>query len=126
MPLSFYYYFKRDERRHTNLRKLFAHNYHKRRSGLSLGDAAYASVAESATAHIDEACLQSCLVFVDGVLTPQLSRLAALPPGVSAGSLLSSGRSPCLLDVEPVVPDTQELPRDSFASDLLGALNLVR
>jgi len=91
----------------------------------------------SVTNSIDIACINSCLVFIDGKYSSALSSTSALSPehvdfiSMKASSdFLSKTVSDLvpLLNSEKVffhVPDQKESPRNSFASDVLTALNMA-
>lgn len=78
--------------------------------------------------YVDPRCVKSLLVFVDGKYCPQNSCVEGLPPEVTLapiGSLTAGTRS----DIAPnilFIADKGELSRNSFGSDGLAALNLVR
>jgi hypothetical protein len=84
----------------------------------------------SIQAYIDESCVKSCLVFVDGIMSPSLSKTSAIPKEVIACSIASLNAAQfeeieinSMLDY---IPDVKELPRNSYASDVITVLNSVR
>jgi hypothetical protein len=84
----------------------------------------------SIQAYIDESCVQSCLVFVDGIMSPSLSKTSAIPKEVIACSIASLNAAQ-FEDIEvnsmlDYIPDVKELPRNSYASDVITVLNSVR
>ena len=86
---------------------------------------------------MDDQCKQSCVVYVDDVYSPRLSRTSSIPADVIAGSILSlcadsgdnsESRRQLMEHVTSAIehiPDSKELPRNSFGSDVLTVLNLV-
>ncbi|KAJ1433807.1 hypothetical protein B484DRAFT_394345 [Ochromonadaceae sp. CCMP2298] len=116
--------FGKDEAwRHTNLRKLFAFSYEQPQQD-------YAQQLQLASLEplIDAQCLEACLVFIDGKFAPHLSRTAAIPQDIIAGPLSSlsadSTDLPAMqLLLNAPLPESGEFARNSFASDVLGALN---
>lgn len=120
------------------MRKLFAHAYERQPVALA-HDAAVAAAVDECR---DDNCRDSTLVFVNGRYAPSLSRTAAISAGVVAGGLSAletqkqpqsqpqgayapalRGRVEELLALDP---DADAQPRDSYASDVMGALNYVR
>ena len=113
-------------RRYTNLKTLFLHPYTK---ASDIGTAAAHVTAASIGAYVDESCVDSCMVFVDGVLSPTLSKLSAVPANIVCCSLSTLDESKCteigVASMLDYVPDIKELPRNSYASDILTSLNSV-
>ena len=112
--------------RYTNLKTLFLRPY----APVTSGDTSVAldgAVAAAVKAYADESCVGGCLVFVDGFYQPALSRIAPLPATavIAALSQLDSATAAAagVAELLTHVPDTTELPRDSYASDVLTALN---
>ena len=109
--------------RYTNLKTLFLHPYVESKVTTQITEA-------SIQAYIDESCVQSCLVFVDGIMSPSLSKTSAIPKEVIACSIASLNATQfeeievnSMLDY---IPDVKELPRNSYASDVITVLNSVR
>ena len=78
---------------------------------------------------VDNSC-EALLVFVDGVLHPSLSKsIDTIPTSVIFKSLSSmSEEEKSIIAVSELltyVPDSLELPRNSFGSDWLTSLNTV-
>jgi len=112
--------------RYTNLKTLFARPYAPVTStdaGVALDSAVVAAVQ----VYVDEGCVGGCLVFVDGFYQPALSRTAPLPATVVVAALSQLDAAAAVAagveELLAYVPDTAELPRDSYASDVLTALN---
>ena len=108
--------------RYTNLKTLFLHPYVESKVTTQITEA-------SIQAYIDESCVQSCLVFVDGIMSPSLSKTSAIPKEVIACSIASLNAAQfeekevnSMLDY---IPDVKELPRNSYASDVITVLNSV-
>ena len=114
--------------RHTSLRRLFSHVFSR----------PLPTIADNGpTAHdvhpfIDDSCRDSYLVFIDGQFRRELSNVSGLSAGVIASSLLSLSGS-CewqqkqrFVDMIESVPDSHQLPRNSFGSDVLTAINLAQ
>lgn len=109
--------------RYTNLKTLFLHPY--------AASAATTEISEAnIQSYVDESCRESCLVFVDGVLCHSLSRTSAIPADITACSLFNLESSKFdemgVASMLEYVPDITELPRNSYASDVITALNSVR
>ena len=109
--------------RYTNLKTLFLHPYVESKVTTQITEA-------SIQAYIDDSCVQSCLVFVDGIMSPSLSKTSAIPKEVIACSIASLNAAQfeeievnSMLDY---IPDVKELPRNSYASDVITVLNSVR
>lgn len=109
--------------RYTNLKTLFLHPYVESKVTTQITEA-------SIQAYIDESCDQSCLVFVDGIMSPSLSKTSAIPKEVIACSIANLNAAQfeeievnSMLDY---IPDVKELPRNSYASDVITVLNSVR
>ena len=70
------------------------------------------------------------MVFVDGVLSNSLSKTSAIPADIIACSLSTLEASKCAeIDIDSMleyIPDVKELPRNSYASDIITSLNSVR
>lgn len=79
--------------------------------------------------YIDESCVNSCMVFVDGILSPSLSKCSAIPSDVIACSIATLNAEKYaemgVASMLEYVPDEKELPRNSYASDLITHLNSV-
>jgi len=85
----------------------------------------------SISKYIGVECIQSHIVFVDGIFSASLSDVSKIPTSVTVApiSQLLSGSRPdqaqealnSFLDV----PDVNEVKRDSFGSDILTGLTLV-
>jgi hypothetical protein len=104
------------------LKTLFLHPY--------AASAATAEISEAnIRSYVDESCRESCLVFVDGILCHSLSRTSAIPADVTACSLFNLESSKFdemgVASMLEYVPDIKELPRNSYASDVITALNSV-
>ena len=109
-------------RRYTNLKTLFLHPYMESKVTSQITEA-------SIQAYVDESCVKSCLVFVDGIMSPSLSKTSAIPKEVIACSIASLNAAQfeeievnSMLDY---IPDVKELPRNSYASDVITVLNSV-
>lgn len=103
---------------YANLREMFCSPFKP------ASNQAFAVSMEQLEDYIDSSCRHSCLVFVDGRFSPQLSSLSEVPKDVVVGSLAALdvvGAEEELL----TVPDQTEELRDSFASDAISALNLA-
>jgi len=118
----------RDEAwKYTSLKTLFQHNYQHSSTPIAVAG----EVASLLPQYIDSNCNHSHMVFVDGHFSPEHSDISALKG--SAGdvtfttlskldaSLLEHQRA--LLETNRV--DTDEQPRNSYASDTLSALGLA-
>lgn len=104
------------------MKTLFLHPY--------AASAATAEISEaSIQSYVDESCRESCLVFVDGILHRSLSKTGAIPADVTACSLFNLDSSKFdemgVASMLEYVPDIKELPRNSYASDVITALNSV-
>lgn len=118
----------RDEAwKYTSLKTLFQHNYQHSSTPVVIAG----EVAPFLTQYIDSNCNHSHMVFVDGHFSPEHSDVTALK-GDAGGvtfttlskldaSLLEHQRT--LLESNRV--DTDEQPRNSYASDTLSALGLA-
>ena len=114
-----------DQIRYTNLKKLFLSQYNKQPTKIE--SSSFASFVDTC---IDESCVNSCLVFIDGKLDSSLSRVTNIPKEVTASafSLMDSTTTTSTTTIEQIaayIPDKEELPRDSYASDIITAWNLV-
>lgn len=109
---------KEEAWRHSNLRALFDFKY---------GDSSSATRDSITSAlvspYIDEACADSCIVFVDGYFRRDLSRQTNIPSDVLVGSIADHAAS--AVDLLTRSPDLGELSRNSYGSDVLTALNMV-
>ena len=80
--------------------------------------------------YVDESCVQSCLVFVDGIMSPSLSKTSAIPAEVIACSIATLSAAQFdeieVMSMLDYIPDVKELPRNSYASDVITVLNSVR
>jgi hypothetical protein len=85
--------------------------------------------AEAIRAYVDTDCSSSCLVFVDGKYSAQLSNLSGISKDVIVKSLLqldsTSRENFNLGDMLAYIPDKGEKMRNSYASDSMTALNMV-
>ena len=110
-------------RRYTNLKTLFLHPYMESKVTSQITEA-------SIQAYVDESCVKSCLVFVDGIMSPSLSQTSAIPTEVIACSITTLNAAQFdEIDVNSMldyIPDAKELPRNSYASDVITVLNSVR
>jgi hypothetical protein len=117
--------FGKDEAwRYTNLKTLFLHPY----APASAESIMQKKFSESSIrSYIDASCVDSCMVFIDGVLSTSLSRTSGIPAEVTACSLNALDAAKCaeigVEDMLKYVPDVKELPRNSYASDLITSLN---
>jgi hypothetical protein len=110
--------------RHTNLKTLFQPKYSP-----AAASAAAVVTSEAIRPFIDEECLNSHMVFIDGRFSPSLSMLSGVPKSVLAASLLkidAQTRSQLAIsEIMSFIPDRDEKMRNSYASDALTAVNLV-
>lgn len=110
--------------RTTNLKTLFSMPTH------SISDSKITKA--SISKYVGEDCTHSHLVFVDGEYSPALSDTSKIPSTVTATSLIpllsGSGKDQAkrAMDAFLSIPDTNEVNRDSFASDTLTGLTLVK
>eukprot|EP01041_Mallomonas_annulata_P009048 gene9048-18738_t len=109
--------------RHNNLRVLFDQNYQRHSNHPILTE-------EKISKYIDETCKDSCIVFVNGIYNAELSMLKSIPASMSVGSALllsevEKQEAMRLLSINRI-PDVGELPRSSYASDLLISINMAR
>jgi len=130
--------------KYTSLKTLFQHSYTAAAISAKVGGNAGVADADlfldgTLETHIDERCRRSCLVFIDGLYSPQHSCTDALKasPGSasskvtfsSLGQLKDAGgrmlEQQRVLIEQALLVDRDELPRNSFASDTLTSLNLA-
>ena len=118
--------------RYTNMKRLFEPFY-------SVGEPSnyHSDVKVSLENAVDTSCKESCLVFVDGIYSPALSCTTAVPVesvdffSLSVDEPGSCGKGADVLsavfsdNVLYYVPDKTELPRNSYASDALTAINMA-
>jgi hypothetical protein len=77
--------------------------------------------------YTDDSCKDTCIVFVDGIYSQEHSSISKLPEGIHKtstdinDSLFQSIKHQLLY-----IPDSEELPRNSFQSNLITAHNLVK
>lgn len=115
--------------KYTSLRSLFQHSYSPSLLMPQASSSSEAAMSSILSNYIDERCTSSCLVFIDGHYSKEHSNLSSLAgTGVTFTTLgqLDASALPvqsALLEERRV--DTAELPRDSFASDTITALNLA-
>ena len=105
--------------RHTNLRNLFATPIIQQHSNIISKDLILP--------YINQDCIHSHIIFIDGIYSSSLSDLTHLPADVVASTLqqMSGTQITDLVDSLSYAPDMTEKPRDSFASDTLSAINMV-
>jgi Fe-S cluster assembly protein SufD len=106
--------------RHTNMAKLFPRVYQK--------VSPTTVTSQDVAPWIDEECKKSCLVFVDGKLDMSLSNTENVPEEITFKSILDvkdTAAQERMLTECSFIPDLEELPRNSYASDVLSGLNMA-
>lgn len=113
---------KQEAWRYNNVKSIFSHPY---KTGQPIADLDLSKLKEEISIYIDSSCKESHLVFIDGVYSPSLSNQDGIQSSSAIVSAMSSREMPSsIIDMLGHIPDSTELPRDSFGSDLLTALNL--
>lgn len=87
-----------------------------------------AEMRQCISRYIDASCTESCLVFLDGIYSAEMSNTKAVPAGVaftSLGHLDAVHFGTMLEQLGTDIVDSHELPRNSFASDTLSKLSLA-
>lgn len=117
---------KQEAWRYNNVKSVFSHPYKTISELHQLVDIDMGMFQSSIDQYIDESCKESHLVFIDGVYTPSLSNLDSIKDSAAVITSMSSLELPLgkTLDILSYIPDINELPRNSFGSDLITALNL--
>jgi hypothetical protein len=99
------------------MKRLFGFPYNLRSDELS-------TVNENDIAdNIDESCLNSCLVFVDGIYSPSLSKTSSISYEIMEQFLQSWSYN--IHEYYASIPDKDALNRNSYGSDALVGLNMV-
>ena len=88
-------------------------------------------VSEEIRKHVDASCIESYLVFIDGIYEPSISCTSSIPEHVIASSINSAAKEiltllPGVSSAFTIIPDQGEYPRDSYGSDHLTGLTMVR
>lgn len=86
------------------------------------------AMREIIASYVDKSCTESCLVFLDGRYCTELSNTKAVPAGVtlsSLGHLDAAHFGATLRKIGTDIVDSLEMPRNSFASDILSILSLA-
>lgn len=113
--------------RFTNINRLFSTCYHQKRSTEEI-TAMKSKVATIMQQYCHESCKDSAIVFLDGVYQPSLSKISAIQEsGLNMVSLSQGDKCPTALwDLLQWVPNNGASSRESYGSDALTAVNLVR
>lgn len=122
---------KQEAWRYTNVRNLFSIPYES--SSEMPSSSALLKIESSISGFIDESCSNSCLVFVDGVFSSQLSKLQDIAEGSPfIATAMSDSKTyktlegtDAMIDMLSSIPDSKELARNSFASDVMTSINLA-
>ena len=129
--------------RYTNLGRLFSHAFLKEATTLSIDN----HLRQFVENNVDKNCTQSCLVFVNGIFSAELSSTLQIPADVIVDSIHSIGShieskasneestsaSPStqvealktIRNLLTYTPEIAELPRNSYGSEILTSLNSV-
>ena len=83
---------------------------------------------ESIIQYMDKNCDESCIVFVNGQYSSNLSKRKSIPESILASSIfdLSDSELRNILPSINMVPDLDELPRNKYGSDVLALTNQVQ
>ena len=118
--------------RHSNLRTMFPSAEYNFNDG-NVPESVYETASKRIDQFINNGSEGACIVFFNGLLSKRLSRMDKLPGNInidsfSEGTLsgkggLSSdtGMTKCM----SLIPDAEELARDSFSSNTLCAVNMA-
>lgn len=113
-------YGKDEAWRFTDLKKFFFQNYKSNDNSNSLPS------LDKILKCVDDNCIKSFVVFVDGKYIPSLSDTSSISNDMIIKNLKSlDSYDEKVNDMLDYIPDATELPRNSFGSNVLTALNLA-